>query len=80
MEKQERIPGDQTKRTKGEEGELNFKLNLLFLYRDCIARRSQKHLVCLQIISNMFSLSRVAFARSPTELNLHVILAVVHMC
>lgn len=35
-----------------------------------------RHLVCLQIISNMFSLSLVA--RS-TELNLHAILAVAHV-
>lgn len=79
MEKQERIPPIKRRKITKKKGEikLNLKLNRnLPTNEECIAG-IQKHLVCLQIISNMFSLSLVA--RS-TELNLHVILAVVHMC
>lgn len=75
MEKQERIPRDQKKWRKQDTQKikLNFKLNLSTKNLS----QKQRHLVCLQIISNMFSLSLVACS---TELNLHVILAVVHMC
>lgn len=61
MEKQERIPGDQTKTERGRsrdretktKSKLNFKLNL----PKNVSQTFKKHLVCLQIISSMFSLS-----------------------